>query len=190
MLGGQFQIEVLAPMVEQPPAQVADDVRRLTHFLTPETSGIVRFRHILLRDVAYEGLAFRARRALHHRAALILEQSSDDADALAELLSIHFHRAGRFRESWRYSSVAGERAQRNGAPIEAAGFYTSALEAGRRLDDLDVDSRADVAERLGDCLELGGRYERARAVYGQARRLSAADPNRRGPAVPEDRLGA
>ncbi|HEX2383966.1 MAG TPA: adenylate/guanylate cyclase domain-containing protein [Acidimicrobiales bacterium] len=179
VLGGHVQIDVLAAMVEQPPAQVADNVRRLGHFLIPETSGILRFRHILLRDVAYEGLAFRARRALHHRAGTILEQSSDDADALAELLSIHFHRAGRYRESWHYSSVAGDRAQRNGAPIEAAAFYTSALDAARRLDDLEVDSRADVAERLGDCLELGGRYERARAVYGQARRLSAADSSRR-----------
>jgi tetratricopeptide (TPR) repeat protein len=167
VLGGQFPIGVLASMVDRPPARVAHDVRRLNHFLTPDTAGTVRFRHILLRDVAYERLAFRARRALHYRAALMLEQSSNDADALAELLSIHFHRAGRFRESWRYSSVAGERAVRNGAPIEAAAFYTSALEAGRRLDDLDVDSRADVAERLGDCLELSGRYERA-------------DPNRRG----------
>jgi class 3 adenylate cyclase/tetratricopeptide (TPR) repeat protein len=179
VLGGQFPIEVLAPMVDETPARVADDIRRLTHFLTPDTSGTVRFRHILLRDVAYEGLAFRARRSLHHRAAQILEQSSDDADTLAELLSIHFHRAGRFQESWHYSRVAGERALRNGAPIEAAGFYTSAVEAGRRLDDLDVDSRADVAENLGDCLELGGRYERARAVYGQARRLDLADPRRR-----------
>jgi class 3 adenylate cyclase/tetratricopeptide (TPR) repeat protein len=179
VLGGQFPIEVLAPMVDQPPTRVADDVRRLKHFLTPEASGIVRFRHILLRDVAYEGLAFRARRTLHHRAAEILEQSSDDADAVAELLSIHFHRAGRFHKSWHYSRVAGERALRNGAPIEAAGFYTSALEAARRLDDLDAGSRADVAENLGDCLELGGRYERARSVYAQARRLGTADPSRR-----------
>jgi tetratricopeptide (TPR) repeat protein len=179
VLGGQFPIDVLAPMVERPSNEVADDVGRMAHFLTRDASGTVRFRHILLRDVAYEGLAYRARRWLHHRAARILEQSSADPDALAELLSIHFHRAGRFAESWRYSSVAGERAQRNGAPIEAAAFYTSALEAGRRLDDLDVDARADVAEKLGDCLELAGRYERARTIYSQARRFSAEDPNRR-----------
>src|SRR5262249_20173342 len=121
----------------------------------------------------------RARRTLHHRAAMILEQSSNDGDALAELLSIHFHRAGRFHESWRYSRVAGERAQRNGAPIEAAAFFTTALEAARPRHDLAVDSRADVAESLGDCLELGGRYERARAIYGQARRLCVDHPVRR-----------
>ena len=111
VLGGQFPIEVLAPMVEQPEVAVAQDLERLAHFLTPDATGTVRFRHILLRDVAYEGLPFRARKALHHRAALILEQSSGDAEAVAELLSIHFHRAGRFGESWRYSRVAGERAR-------------------------------------------------------------------------------
>jgi class 3 adenylate cyclase/tetratricopeptide (TPR) repeat protein len=179
VLGATFPIGVLASMVDQPRGRVTDDVRRLDHFLMPEGSGNVRFRHVLLRDVAYEGLAFRARRTLHRRAARILEQSSGDADAVAELLSIHFHRAGSFRESWQYSRVAGQRAVRNGAPIEAAAFYTSALDAGRRLDDLAVESRADVAESLGDCLELSGRYERARAVYAQARRLGAADPARR-----------
>ncbi len=179
VLGASFPIDVLASMVDESRDRVEYDVGRLSHFLTPEHSGTVRFRHVLLRDVAYEGLAFRARRALHHRAARILEQSSDDVDALAELLSIHFHRAGSFRESWRYSRVAGERAVRNGAPIEAAAFYTSALEAGRRLEDLDVDARADVAENLGDCLELAGRYERARAIYLNARRLGETDPVRR-----------
>jgi class 3 adenylate cyclase/tetratricopeptide (TPR) repeat protein len=180
VLGSKFPAGVLASMLDVPEAHVDEDICRLEHFLLPDPGGMVRFRHVLLRDVAYEGLPFRARRALHERAGTILEHSSAHPEAFAELLSIHFHRAGRFHESWRYSRIAGERAQRNGAPVEAAAFYEHALEAARRIEDVVEDAKADIAERLGDTWELGGRYDAARKAYGHARRLTHNDPIRRG----------
>ena len=180
VLGNHFPSAVLGRMLEVPGEGIRKDIRRLRHFLVPERDGMVKFRHVLLRDVAYEGLPFRARRAMHQRAGTILEQSSKQPEALAELLSIHFHWAGRFEDSWRYSRIAGERAQRNGAPVEAAAFFTHALEAARRLDDVGADAHSEIAERLGDTWELGGRYEKAEAAYRQARRLSRHDPVRLG----------
>ncbi|MEY2421155.1 MAG: hypothetical protein QOI95_1222 [Acidimicrobiaceae bacterium] len=180
VLGSRFPKAILASMLDVPGERVDEDIRRLEHFLLPDPDGMVRFRHVLLRDVAYEGLPFRARRALHERAGTILEHSVADVDAVAELLSIHFHRAGRFDESWRYSRIAGERAQRNGAPVEAAAFFEHALEAGRRLENVFEDEKADIAERLGDTWELGGRYDAARKAYAHARRLTRNDPIRRG----------
>lgn len=180
VLGNQFPVNVLAPMLGEPHPIVAEGIDRLAHFLVPLGDGVIRFRHILLRDVAYEGLAFRARRALHQRAGEILEQSASQPEALAELLAIHFHQAGRFDASWRYSRVAGERAQRNGAPVEAAGFYERALDSAKRLRDVALGEQAEVAEHLGDVLEMSGRYEPARHAYSQARRLARNDPLRRG----------
>jgi class 3 adenylate cyclase/tetratricopeptide (TPR) repeat protein len=188
VLGNQFPTEVLGRMLavagegasSESPEGLSDAIRRLSHFLVPNREDMVKFRHVLLRDVAYEGLPFRARRALHERAGTILEQSSAHPEALAELLSIHFHSAGRFHDSWRYSRIAGERAQHNGAPVEAAAFFTHALEAARRLDDVSADEQSDTAERLGDTWELGGRYEKAEAAYRHARRLSRHDPVRLG----------
>ncbi len=179
VLGGHFPVDVLAAMVDAPLPNVTTEMRRLDHYLTlDERSGVAGFRHILLRDVAYETLPYRARQRLHERAGSILEEQAADPDALAELLAIHFHRAGRFASSWRYSLVAGDRARRTGAPVEAATFYGAALDAARRLADVSPVERAEIAERLGDTWELGGRYDRATAAYAQARRLAGDDPLR------------
>ena len=178
VLGGHFPSGVLAAMLDESPALVQRDVERLNHFLTAESHGMVKFRHILLRDVAYEGLPFRTRRHLHDRAGTILEASTPTPEVMAELLSVHFHRSGRFDQAWRYSRIAGERAQHNGAPVEAAAFFTHALEAGRRLNSVAERDRAEVAERLGDTWELAGRYGEASAAYQQARRLVPHDAAR------------
>jgi class 3 adenylate cyclase/tetratricopeptide (TPR) repeat protein len=175
VLGGHVPIDVLARMLGTPRAVVERDVARLSHFLHPSGRSALRFRHILLRDVAYEGLSFRARRALHERAAEILEAGTDEPEEIAELLSIHFHRAGQYQGSWHYSRLAGERARRAGAPTEAAGFFEHALEAARRLDHVPATAKADVAEALGDTWELGGRYDRASGAYQLARRHAGDD---------------
>jgi class 3 adenylate cyclase/predicted ATPase len=180
VLGNKFSMDVLVAMLGVPVARVERDVRRLSHFLVPNPGGLIRFRHVLLRDVAYEGLAFRARRALHHRAGTIIERSTAHPESYAELLSIHFHRAGKARESWVYSRLAGERAEHNGATVEAAAFYGHALEAARRLDDVGEHEQAAIAERLGDTWQLGGRYQRASEAYVHARRLAAGDSVQRG----------
>ena len=54
----------------------------------------LRFRNGLVRDVVYEGMAYRTRARLHGIAADILERISDDADADADMLAHHFWQAG------------------------------------------------------------------------------------------------
>jgi class 3 adenylate cyclase/tetratricopeptide (TPR) repeat protein len=176
VLGSKFPVEVFASMLGETPASVRRDLRGLQRFLQRDPMGMVRFRHVLVRDVAYEGLAFRARRELHGRAGVILEEGAGDhTEEIAELLSIHFHAAARYRESWRYSRTAGERAQHSAAPIEAAAFYARALEAARHLPDLDAAESSSVAELLGDVNELSGRYELASTAYRQSRKLARGD---------------
>jgi class 3 adenylate cyclase/tetratricopeptide (TPR) repeat protein len=172
VLGGVVPLGVLAGMIDLGTADLRDGLRRLGHFLVPQGDS-ARFRHILLRDVAYEGLSYRVRRRLHERAGTILEASAPDPERMAELLAIHFHRAGRFAESWRYARVAADRALRNGASTEAVGFFETALDAARRLESVGSLERAAVAESLGDAADLSGRYEPSAAAYLQARRWTA-----------------
>ncbi len=170
VLGGHLSLGVLAAMLDVGADDLARGVRRLSHFLVA-TGDDARFRHILLRDVAYEGLSYRVRRDLHARAGSILESTTSDPDQLAELLAIHFHRAGSFAASWRYARVAADRAMRNGASVEAAGFYEAALEAARKVEVIGPAEKAEVAEALGDSGDLSGRFDRAAAAYLLARRL-------------------
>jgi tetratricopeptide (TPR) repeat protein len=98
----------------------------------------------------------------------VLERSETDA---VELLSLHFHRAERAPEAWRYSLEAGRRAQKKWANLEAAQFYERGLESAKAVPGLEPKAIAEVWEALGDCLHLVGRYERAAEAYEAAREL-------------------
>jgi class 3 adenylate cyclase/tetratricopeptide (TPR) repeat protein len=141
---------------------------RLAEFVErdPEVPGAFRFRHALIRDGAYEGLAFRRRRELHGRVAEVLEQRTPDA---VELLSLHFYRADDKPATWRYSLAAGKSAQEKWANLEAAEFYERALEVATDVPGLTEPEMADAWEALGDCRQLAGKLEAAGEAFEMAR---------------------
>ena len=172
VVGQRFPLSILATALSADQAHLTFRLRSLGHFVKVQ-GGEVEFGHALLRDVAYETLPYRARRQLHGKAGLAWEeQAGDDAENVAELLSVHFHAAGEHERTWRYSQIAGQKAERAAAPIEAAGFYQRALDAGRFLSDVGPGDEARVCERLGDMAVRSGRYTESRSAYGRARRLN------------------
>jgi class 3 adenylate cyclase/tetratricopeptide (TPR) repeat protein len=177
VLGSWFNtdlaVEVLGDLL---PDVDGTALRRLDHFLEPMPNGF-RFRNELVRRVAYEALPFTRRRALHARAAEVLEQQGADADA--DLLSMHYEAARHFGPAWTYSRLAGDRARARFANVEAAAFYQRALVAAASVPQPPRDVSA-VAEALGDVSESLGRYEEALAAYKVARRELADDD----PALP------
>jgi class 3 adenylate cyclase/tetratricopeptide (TPR) repeat protein len=176
VLGGAFSGSLIEDVLADDPAATTDSEAwdRLAEFVErdPEVPGGFRFRHALIRDAAYEGLSYRRRRELHGRVAEVVEhrlgESGEDA---AELLSLHYHQAGRWPEAWRYSLAAGRRAQEKWANVEAVEFYRRAVEASRSVPDLPAGDVAAVWESLGDCLRLTGELEGAARAYASARRL-------------------
>jgi class 3 adenylate cyclase/tetratricopeptide (TPR) repeat protein len=172
VLGTTFSGAVIADVLEGDLSAAADSEAwdRLGEFVErdPYIAGGFRFRHALIRDAAYEGLSYRRRRELHGRVGEILEASEPDA---VELLSLHFHRAERAPETWRYSLEAGRRAQKKWANLEAAQFYERGLESAKAVPGLEPKAIAEVWEALGDCLHLAGRYERAAEAFAAARDL-------------------
>ena len=146
----------------------------LDEFLTRSSPGRLRFRHALMRDVAYEGLPFRRRQALHDQVGSRLEVSAADPREHSELLSLHFFQAGRFERAWRYSRVAGLRARAKFANTEAVVFFSRAADSARRTPGVPREELAEVFESLGDVRFLSGSSE-AWAAYRQARRLLAED---------------
>ena len=75
-----------------------------------------RFRHILIRDAAYDSLSKAARAEMHERLARWFEQTSTDAD---ELLGWHFEQAAHYRNE--LGSPAPELAQRAADVLRATG---------------------------------------------------------------------
>ena len=88
-----------------------------------------RFRHVLVRDVAYELLPASVRRAAHGRVAEVLRAGVTDDNADWVLLASHFEQAGR--------------------PLEAVDCYEHAADQARRLGELAL-----TVDRLGHAIEL------------------------------------
>ncbi len=181
VLGPSFTADLIEEVLEADPQATLDPESwdRLAELVErdPYVAKGLRFRHALIRDVAYEGLPFRRRRELHARVGEVYERrAGDDPGEVAELLSLHFHRAGAHEQAWRYSLLAGERAQSRYANVEAAEFYRRALDAARRLPELEPGRVAAVRESLGDVCELAGLYTDAADAYRDARRLAGERP--------------
>lgn len=180
VLGANFSGAVIADVLEGDPTAAADSEAwdRLGEFVErdPHVPGGFRFRHALIRDAAYDGLSYRRRRELHARVAQVIEQRyGDQAEDAAETLSLHFLRARLWRETWRYSVLAGERAQAKWANSEAADFYRRALDVASAVPDLSSTELARVWEALGECLQLSGEFDEAARAFASARRLTPKD---------------
>lgn len=177
VLGIAFAIDLAWATLQEwiPGVRDPDTWDRLDEFLAREAGERLRFRHALVRDVAYEGLPFRRRRVLHALVATRLEElAGEEAEARAEVLSLHFLRAERYEEARKYAVIAGDRARTKAANIDAAGFYRHALDAALASEDAPPDEVAALAERLGDVCELGGVYAEGLRAYRTARRLRAS----------------
>lgn len=177
VLGARFELDLLAQIVQDELPGAGDVARweQLGEFVAWEGAGRLHFLHDLFRAVAYEGLSFRRRREVHGRVGAALEERAGESVAdVADLLSLHYHRAGEHEKAWKYSVLAGRRAQERSANVEAVELYERALDVAERAGAAAAEI-ADVAEALGDVAELAAHYEKAEVAYDRARK-----------AVPED----
>ena len=172
VLGTALSGETLTgSFVELIPAPGEAGWSRLDEFLVLDTPDLVRFKHALVQEIAYEGLPFRLRRDLHERAGSYIEASAGaDAEAQAELLSLHFTRAQNYPKAYRYSRIAGERSRGRFANIEAAEAFSRAIHAARFVEHIAPIEIAALCEARGDVLEVAGMYDEAAAAYHAARR--------------------
>ncbi len=154
-------------------------IKDLRRFLVSDVEDRLQFRHLVVHDVAYEGLSFRRRRQLHQRAGEVIERlAGADPDAVAEYLAGHYALAGDHDKVWRYARVAGDRARRAYSNVEAATQYRRAVDAASHVGAAPTGEVADVLARMGDAQELSGRLEEARESFGRAIRLTRDDPVR------------
>lgn len=172
IFGTAVDVEALAASFAElvPPVDEATWVR-LDEFLVSDVPGVVRFKHALVQEVAYEGLPFRLRRDLHRRAGSYIEgRVGTDGEAEADLLSLHFARAQQYPKAYHYARIAGERSKTRFANVEAAEAFGRAIQAARNIEGIAHSELAALYETRGDLLEVAGMYAEAAAAYRAARR--------------------
>ncbi|MBI5965905.1 MAG: AAA family ATPase [Chloroflexi bacterium] len=122
------------------------------------------FRHVLIQEAAYDSILIKKRAELHRRIGETLEELHENRiDEFAPLIANHFYFAQDGR-SLKYDLLAGEKAARLYANIEAATHFSRALEVAKRTK-VESEQIIDLYTQLGSVLELSGRFETALATY-------------------------
>jgi tetratricopeptide (TPR) repeat protein len=179
VLGDEFDEDLLLRMVgDVVPEQSVPELLAGLEGLIVTTDGQLRFRHPILREVAYAGLPYRRRRELHAQAAEVLETTTSAASDRPEILALHYFVAGRYDKAMEYGWRAGERAMARYAPAGAAEAYGRAAQAARLSSSVSPSERSFYLEALGDAQLLAGRSSEAAAAYLEGLRGVRGQPLR------------
>jgi tetratricopeptide (TPR) repeat protein len=141
------------------------------------------FRHVLIRDVAYESVPKAERAEKHLQVADWAEQRLAREDEMVELLASHYRSALAYREEamigdesqlsdirrrlLEYSRRAGRRAAELWDASSAAAWLRVAIEQARRLE-LPATERAELAKEYLDSAITGEPVEDALAIGREA----------------------
>ena len=127
------------------------------------------FRHMLIREVAYETLPRARRRELHTDAAAFIESVAGDRSAeWAPILALHFRYAEQPERAIEYLLVAAEQAGRGWAKDLAFDFYDRAIKLMPE-DDIrlrDVRLKRAVAEQMAYHIADAELLRRQRSAQG------------------------
>ena len=154
---------------EQQTAGELDELGKLG--LTPiqavEPDRTYTFYHGVTQEVAYQSLPFGTRARLHNDIGLYVEGVGLAASAeQLDLLAYHFDRSENLGKKRHYLYKAGESAQSRYANAAAIDYYQKVLPL------LPVEERVPVRVRLGEVLELVGRWKDAGETYQAALRVA------------------
>jgi predicted ATPase len=145
------------------------------------------FRHVLIRDVAYDSLPKSLRADKHVQVATWIEKHAGERrEEIAELLATHYVQARRYldelgdtdgrladveRQAYRWAKAAGERALGLWQQREAVRWFRAALDLGERIGlsrrELAAlwESYADASRSVEPYAAVTSAFETALAIY-------------------------
>jgi class 3 adenylate cyclase/tetratricopeptide (TPR) repeat protein len=172
-------------------ALVRKDLIRPSRSVFPREDGF-RFRHILIRDAAYLGIAKETRADLHERYAAWLGRTAGDrANEFDEIVGYHLEQAFRYRQELgpvgeadlALATGAGERLGAAGRrAIVTRGDLSGAVNLISRATSLlptEHPLRRELLPELGSALMRTGDFGRAEGVLTEAMEAAAAAGDRR-----------
>ena len=186
VLGRAFDGAALGAGAALEEGELLDAIDRLRRrqILEEGDAGQLRFVHDKLRENAYAGIAGERRIELHRRAARAIETTAGDAPNAAQAIARHWASAGDDERAAPQFLRAGDVARAAYANREAAELYRAAVERLPALMNAASDEAARdgwrarlcrAQERLGDMRAALGEQDAARAAFGHALALLAAD---------------
>ncbi len=186
----QSAVQALANGESQTPRLIALVRKQLVRPDTPQFAGeeAYRFRHLLIRDAAYDALPKAVRADLHERFAGWLEERGADLVELDEILGHHLEQAARYKAELEQPdsvlaeraaerlAAGGRRALARGDEHAAVSLLERSLGFTRPLC-LDVHLEVDLAQALGSD------PREAAAIAERAAERAAADADHAGEAL-------
>src|SRR5436190_8732183 len=103
------------------------------------------FKHVLIRDVAYDLLPRARKRERHAQVAELLQEATSETGEAAAALARHWRDAGEQERAFEHPVRAAEEAGRGWAKDRAVAFYREALEL---LPEDDTARRGFIKGRL------------------------------------------
>ncbi|MBV9604799.1 MAG: hypothetical protein JO027_06820, partial [Solirubrobacterales bacterium] len=183
VFGGNFPLAAAQALSGLPASEADAVLRRLVRKqvltvradpLSPDR-GQFRFAQTLLRNVAYDMLTKRERKARHVAAGEYLSRAfANEGEDVAEVVAAHYLQAyrcasgGEDAERLRAEAVTAlrrgaQRAAGVGAPLSAERAYRRAIELASGDDE-----RIELIEAAADMALVDGRYEDALALFEDA----------------------
>jgi class 3 adenylate cyclase/tetratricopeptide (TPR) repeat protein len=174
--------QALAPDEPDITSRLSALVRK--ELVRPERVGLLgedayRFRHLLIRDAAYEGLPKTVRAELHERFASWLDERARDLVEQDEIVGYHLEQAHRYRKELGPVDEAGQVLARRAAQRLAAGARTAAAREdvraaaglfGRAVELLPDGDRArlEILPDLAEALIETGDFARAAPLLDES----------------------
>jgi tetratricopeptide (TPR) repeat protein len=144
-----------------------------------------RFRHLLIRDAAYDSLPKATRAELHERFARWLEEQAAELLELDEIAGWHYEQAVRYQQELGRASdpvlaasaaahlqAAGRRANARNDVQAAVNLLKRAMALTPEGDSRRAEIAVDLAEQLGDA----GEFTAAIELLGEAQRDPLSGP--------------
>lgn len=132
VIGREATKDLVVDVIQQPKVEIEAILEELTSRNIIKSwrrgkSTVYEFRHALIRDAVYSSLVKSSKARIHGDVALAMHDSwSVDSETRPETIAFHFNKAGNWKKAFGYWVLAGERAIRTGATIEAVSLLQNA----------------------------------------------------------------
>jgi class 3 adenylate cyclase/tetratricopeptide (TPR) repeat protein len=176
-------VEALAPEETQVPQRLMALVRK--ELVRPDRTQLAgddafRFRHLLIRDAAYDSLPKAIRAELHQSFAAWLEEHGVDLVELDEIVGYHLEQACRYRDELggpedrelaeaarRRLTSAGRRARLRGDSVAAVKLFERGAELVSQ-NEIDLPLELDLIDAYFHSGDLAGAQRRAGSLTERA----------------------